>query len=166
MPSRVTAVVLVAVGLATVGVYVAAFTLDTTKDRPDTLDVEPVPGVAATACSRMRADLQALPPLGGQPTQQARLDRIAAEDRLVRTMITQIRAVGAPALAKDVPAEQWLGDWTTLADARTAFAAAGATGAFVLPTATDGKTVLPITDRMDRIGVPACSVPAPLTVAP
>ena len=46
MPSTRTALLLGVVAVATVGVYVTAFALDTTRDRPDTLDVGPVPGAA------------------------------------------------------------------------------------------------------------------------
>lgn len=162
MGSTRTAVLLVGVAVATVGVYVAMFSLDTTKDRPDTLDVAPVPGVAAAACSRLHTTLDPLPRLGPAAPLPARLDRLAVQDAAVRALVTQVRAVGAPALRKDVPAEQWLADWTTLADARKAYAAAGATGAFV-PPAADGH---PLTERMGAVGVSACTVPDALSAAP
>jgi len=159
---RRTVIVLVGVALATVGVYVAAFSLDTTRDRPDTLDVEPVKGAASAACARLRADLDALPPLApGAPTPQ-RLDRLAVQDAAVRTLVGDVRAVGEPALRRDVPAEQWLADWMSLADARRAYADGGAAGPFHPPVA-DGR---PLTDRMGRVGVPTCVVPLSLTIAP
>ena len=91
--------------------------------------------MAADACTRLRADLDALPPLAADAPSQARRDRVAAQDRAVRGLITRVRAVGVPALDADVPAEAWLGDWATLADARLAWAAAGATGPFTPPEA-------------------------------
>ncbi len=162
MPSTRTALLLGVVAVATVGVYVTAFALDTTKDRPDTLDVEPVRGAASTACARLRADLDALPPLAPGASQPERLERLAVQNRSVRDLVTSVRAVGESALRKDVPAEQWLSDWTALADARLAYAAAGATGPFA-PPVQDGR---PITDRMGMVGVATCAVPQALTVAP
>lgn len=157
-----TAVLLTVVAAATVGVYVAAFSLSTTKDRPDTLDVQPVKGVAATACTRLRSDLDALPRLPPGAPLQDRLDRLAVQDHAIQALVTKVRAVGEPALRKDVPAEQWLADWTTLADARRSYAEAGATGPFV-PPAADGH---PLSQRMSAVGLAACAVPDALTVAP
>jgi len=162
MPSTRTALLLGVVAVATVGVYVTAFALDTTRDRPDTLDVGPVPGAAASACARLRVSLDALPPLAPGSPQADRLARLAVQDRAVRDLVTSVRAVGEPALLKDVPSEQWLSDWTALADARLAYTAAGATGPFS-PPMQDGR---PVTDRMGMVGVSACSVPQALTVAP
>lgn len=162
MSPKLTTALLVLVGVATVGVYVSFFLLDTAKDRPDTLDVDPVRSVASTACTRLRADLDALPALPPTATTQERLDRLAVQDAAVRGLVQEVRAVGEPALRADVPAEQWLADWTTVADARRAYAEAGATGSFTAPSA-DGR---PLADRMGRVGVPACAVPVALTVAP
>ena len=157
-----TALLLVVVTVGTLGVYVGIFVIDTTKDRKDTLDVQPVKGVASKACTELRLDLDGLPPLPPDAAQQQRLDRIAAQDRAVRTLISTVRAVGERDLHKDVPSEQWLADWATLADARAAYAAAGATGPFTQPFA-DGH---PLTERMSAVGLPACVVPVSLTIAP
>jgi len=162
MGSTRTAVLLVGVAVATVGVYAAMFSLDTTKDRPDTLDVQPVKGVAAAACTRLHTTLDPLPRLAAAAPLQARLDRLAVQDAAVRALVTQVREVGEPALRKDVPAEQWLSDWTTLADVRRAYAAGGATGVFVSPSA-DGHA---LTERMGAVGISACKVPDALSAAP
>lgn len=162
MGSRRTTVVLLVAGLATAGVYVAGFAFDTTRDRPDTLDVQPTKDVATQACTRMRLELDALPPLPAGASQQERRDRLAVQDRAVRELVDSVRALGEPVLRKDVPADAWLADWTLLADARTAYAAAGAQGPFVLPS-PDGH---PVTQRMNAIGVAPCVVPVPLTRAP
>jgi hypothetical protein len=145
MASVRTAVLLGAVTVGTLAVYVGIFVIDTTKDRPDTLDVQPVKGVAAQACTTLRVDLDALPPLPADASPQQRQDRLAAQDRAVRTLVTTVQAVGEPALRKDVPAKEWLGDWTTIADARRAY---------------------PLTERMNAVGLPECVVPASLTTAP
>ena len=162
MGPRRTALLLVAVGAATIGVYVVAFTLDTTRDRPDTLDVQPVKGVAQAACARLRTELDALSPLPAGTTLAQRQDRLAVQDRAVRALVTEVRAVGEPAQRKDVPAQTWLADWLTLADARQAYGAAGADGEFVPPSA-DGH---PISERMSAVGIDTCVVPDALTVAP
>lgn len=162
MGSTRTALLLVGVAIATVGAYAAMFSLDTTKDRPDTFDVPPVPAVVEAACTRLHTALDPLPRLGPSAPLQARLDRLALQDSAVRALIAQVRTVGEPALRKDVPAEQWLADWATLADARKAYGAAGASGAFV-PPAADGH---PLTERMGAVGISACRVPDALSAAP
>ncbi len=163
MSGRRAAVVTVLALLAVVAVYVTAFVLDTTKDRPDTLDVEPVRSTAAAACTRLRTDLDALPPLATDAPAAARQERLAVQDRAITALVAQVRAVGRAALDADVPAEQWLGDWQALAAARQAYAAGGATGPFTPPLDDQGR---PVTDRMGRVGVDACVVPRSLTLAP
>lgn len=161
MPSVRTALLLTAVTIGTLGVYVGIFVIDTTRDNPATLDVSPVKGVAANACTQLRLELDALPPLPDDATAQQRRDRVAAQDAPVRTLISTVRALGPAALAKDVPAQEWLTDWATVADARQAWAAAGATGPFTAPAA-DGH---PLAQRMgDALG--DCVVPVQLTTAP
>ena len=162
MASRRTALLLVAAAVATVGVYVAMFSLSTTDDRPDTLDVGPVPAAASSACARLRADLDALPPLAGDAPAAVRAERLLAQDRAVRLLVEQVRAVGPQALAADEPAVQWLSDWEALAQAQRTHATSGAGGPFT-PPVQDGR---PISDRMGRVGVPACVVPRALVVAP
>lgn len=162
MGSRRNVILLGLVAVATVGVYAVGFALDTTRDRPDTLDVQPVKGAATDACVRLRTGLDALPPLPPEATAQQRQERVGVQDAAIRTLVADVRAVGEPALRKDVPAEQWLSDWESLADSRRAWAAAGGTGPYAVPV-QDGR---PISDRMGMIGLPACVVPASLTSAP
>ena len=161
MPSVRTALLLTAVAVGTLGVYVGIFVLDTTKDNPATLDVQPVKGVAEKACTELRLELDAMPPLPVDATAQQRRDRIAAQDRTVRTLISTVQGVGATALAEDETAAPWLADWATLADARAAYAAAGATGPFAAPV-VDGH---PIAERMSD-ALADCVVPVQLTTAP
>ena len=87
---------------------------------------------------------------------------MAEQGRLVERLVQQVRAVGPEALAADVPAEEWLGDWATLQSARQAWADAGATGSAPVPQA-DGR---PLSDRMGMVGLDACLVPVPLTTTP
>lgn len=162
MATRRTGLLLAGVAAATIGVYVLAFVLSTTSDRQDTLDVGPVPAAASRACAELRVDLDALPPLGAGAPLADRLTRLAVQEEQVRELVAQVRTVGEPALRADVPAEQWLGDWEALAQARRAYAEAGAAGPFTPPVA-DGR---PLPDRMGRVGLPACTVPPSLTTAP
>lgn len=162
MARRRTALLLVLVAAGTVAVYVTAFMLDTTRDDQATLDVEPVRGAAERACTMLRADLDALPPLPAGSSAADRLARLDVQDREIVTLISSVRSVGVEALRKDVPVDEWLADWTALADARRAYAAAGAVGPWS-PPVVDGRL---LTERMGRIGVPACVVPTSLTVAP
>ncbi|HEU0102123.1 MAG TPA: hypothetical protein VFR07_07345 [Mycobacteriales bacterium] len=162
MSSARNTVLLLAAAAGTVAVYVSIFFIDTTRDNRATLDNEPVKGVATKACTALRLELDALPPLPADATEQQRQDRIAAQDRAVRTLIGTVQAVGEPALRKDVPAAEWLADWATLADARQAYAAAGAAGPFSVPVA-EGR---PLSDRMGAVGLPGCLVPVSLTTAP
>lgn len=161
MPSARTKVLVIAAGVATVAVYASAFALSTTQDRPDHLDTPVVRDAASTACARLRTEVDALPPLPDGASARDRQARVGEQDRLVRRLVQQVRAVGPQALEADVPAQQWLGDWTRLTDARTAYVA-GADGPFSVPV-EDGE---PISTRMGRVGVPACVVPNSLLVAP
>ena len=159
MPRARTKVLLLGTGVFTIAVYVTAFALSTTKDRPDEFDSEALERATSSACASLRVDVDALPPLPAGAPEQARLGRLEEQDRLVRRFVAQVEAVGPAALDADVPGREWLGDWDRLADARQAYAAQGATGPFVVPMA-DGE---PITRRMARVGVPACVVPNGLT---
>lgn len=161
MASWKTAALLVAVSIGTVGVYVGIFVIDTTKDNPATLDNQPTKGVAARACTTLRLDLDGLPALPATASPQQRAARVATENQAVDRLVSTVRALGEATLRKDVPADQWLGDWTTLAAARTAYAAAGSVGPFT-PPIVDGH---PLTERMGN-ALPDCVVPVSLTVAP
>ncbi len=156
---RTTALALVVVGVLTVAVYVVSFLLLTTDDRPDQLDTEPVVDVASQACSDLRVDVDALAPLPASATAAQREARVREQDRLVTRFLDQVRAVGDEALDADEPSREWLADWELLAQARRAVLAGGT---FVEPV-LDG---IPVSDRMERIGVEACRVPQGLTTPP
>lgn len=162
MPSRVVKVLVVLTGFATVGAYASMLLLSTTQDRPDHLDVEPVKGVAAAACTELRTAVDALPPLAPTASAADRRVRVEEQGRLVGRLVEQVRAVGPEALARDVPVQEWLGDWATLGSVRQAWAEAGATGPVPVPVA-EGR---PLADRMGRVGVASCRVPTALTTAP
>ncbi len=162
MPSPLVRGLVVLAGVATVGSYVGMILISTTRDRVDHLDVEPVKSVAAAACTELRTAVDALPPLPPTAATAERQARVAEQGRLVDRLVEQVSAVGPEALAKDVPAQEWLGDWTTLQAARQSWADAGATGAVPVPVA-DGR---PLADRMGRVGVASCLVPTPLLTAP
>ena len=162
MPSLLVRGLVVLAGVATVGSYVGMVVLSTTRDRVDHLDVEPVKSVAAAACTELRTAVDALPPLPPTASAAERQARVAEQGRLVDRLVQQVRAVGPEALAEDVPAEEWLGDWAALQAARQSWADDGATGPLAVPVA-DGR---PLPDRMGRVGVAACLVPTPLTTAP
>lgn len=157
-----TKVLLLLVAAFTVGVYVWSFALSTTKDRPDELDTAPVKTAAATACDRLRSGLAALPALPAGAPAADRTARVEEQDRQIAQLVTAVRAVGRRDLDRDLPATAWLADWEALASARQAYGAAGASGPFTPPIA-DGK---PLPERMGRIGVPSCAVPAALLAPP
>ena len=162
MPSPVVRGLVVLVGLATVSAYVGMFVLSTTRNRPDHLDVEPVRSTAAAACTQLRVDVDALPPLPPTATPGQRQERVGDQLQLLDRLVAQVRAVGPEALAADEPALDWLEDWAALRRARQAWADAGATGPFTLPL-VDGR---PLPDRMASVGVEPCLVPTALTIAP
>ena len=162
MPSTLNKVLIVVAAVGTLGVYGGSVVLASTGDAQDTLDDRPVRDRASAACTALRLDVDAEPPLPPSATREARLARLAEQDRLIARLVADVRGLGQPALAEDVPAEQWLADWEQLAAARRAYAQAGAQGGFTVPV-ENGQ---PLTYRMDRIGVPACLVPTGLTIGP
>jgi len=162
VPATRTKALLVLVAAGTIAVYATAFALSTTNDRPDQIDTDAVVQVATDACIRLRLGVDSLPPPAPQAPLAARRDRVAEQSRLVARLVADVRAVGRPALDADVPTEQWLGDWTALAQAREAYVDGGAVGTFSVPV-QDGR---PISDRMDAIGVDACRVPDGLKASP
>ena len=84
-------------------------------DDPTAIDSKPVRRTVLAACTRLRADLAAVPAGLAVP------DRAEAENRAVEQLLAGVRALGHDALAHDDPVEQWLGDWETIvADRRQA----------------------------------------------
>ncbi|HVW34631.1 MAG TPA: hypothetical protein VHL53_19015, partial [Acidimicrobiia bacterium] len=82
-------------------------------DDPTAIDSRPVRYAVQTACTRLRADLAAIPP----STPPA--ERAEEENQAVDRLLTTVRAVG-PALDHDHPVPQWLDDWQRILDARKA----------------------------------------------
>jgi len=162
VPSTLNKVLVVLAAVGTLAVYGGSVVLTGIRDGQDTLDSRPVRDRASAACTALRLDVDAEQPLPSSAGRDARLARLAEQDRLVARLVADVRGLGPAALAEDVPAEQWLADWEQLAAARRAYGEAGAQGAFVVPV-EDGR---PITYRMDRVGVPACVVPTGLTIGP
>ena len=151
---------LVAVVAFTAAVYGGSLALSLTRDAPSTFDTDAVRGRAATACTALRTGIDALPPLAADAGPAQRSARLGEQERLVARLVADVRALGSEVLAADEPAEQWLRDWEALVAARRAQLSAG--GAFAVPQ-ENGR---PLTSRMSEVGVPACRVPTPLTVAP
>ena len=144
MPVIVAAGTLLLGGLWAIGPYVFAG-----HDDPSVIDSRPVHDTALAACTELRARLAGLP-AGGDPE---------AENRAVEAMVSRIRALGPAALAKDVPVEQWLGDWERLVAARRQAVAGGTP--FSVPR-IDGE---PINLRMFDLvksSLRVCDVPAQL----
>jgi len=160
VPSTVSKVLVVLAAVGTLAVYGGSVVLSTTGDRQDTFDTAPVRDRASAACTALRLEVDAQQPLPDGAAQDLRLARLTEQDALVSRLVADLRGLGPAVLAADPPAEQWLADWEQLAAARRAYAGTGARGTFTVPV-EDG---LPITDRMDRVGVPACVVPTGLTI--
>lgn len=162
MANARTKVLLLGAAAATVGVYVGAFLLFTTDDRPDQIDTAAVEQVATDACIRLRVAVDAAPPLAAGAPLDARQARVGEQEQLVARLVSDVQSVGPQALDEDVPAREWLADWQVLVQARRAFLDAGGAGGWALPV-LDGRVV---SERMDGIGVDACRVPDALKAAP
>lgn len=162
VPQKRFKLILLAVTLATAGVYAVAFVLSTTDDRVDQIDTQVVRAAATAACIDLRTAVDAQPALPAGATEKQRETRTQEQAVLVRQFSDQVRAAGDEALDADVPTRQYLADWEALAASRVAYARGGFAGTYAVPVA-NGE---PITMRMDRIGVSACAVPQGLTVAP
>jgi hypothetical protein len=160
-----TVLLLALVGVFLVVVYGGSVLLSTTRDRPDQFDGDTVPTAAARACRTLVGALATLPPLPGSATPMQRADRAVTQDAAVRRLVADVGTVGPDALRKDSPGEQWLADWTRLADGRDAAAAqlrAGRPATWAVPVEDEH----PISDRMGAVGVPECAVPRALTSLP
>ena len=148
--------------LATIGIYGGSVLLSTTRDRVDQIDTKAVESAATAACTTLRVELDALPPLPTTASDDERDARIRLQAAALERFTDRVERVGPRALDQDVPTRTWLGDWAGLLQARQDFAATGFTGAFAVPV-EDGQ---PITRRMDAIGVDACRVPQSLLDSP
>lgn len=157
-----TKLLLLVTGIGIIAVYAIAVLLSTTKDRVDQIDSKAVEDVAGPACVTLRTDLDALPALPAGASNGERSARVAEQAAVVDRFVTQVRTVGDAALDADSPTRTWLGDWRTLVQIRQDYALAGFQGTFAIPQ-DEG---LPITQRMNDIGVSSCQVPQSLETAP
>lgn len=144
--------------LGIAGTFVAGFYAYVTHDNIEFMD-DKVGAAAATACARLDAELSRLPAVQADTSKQAKVERLQREAQLMRQLTGEVRRVGQSALADDVPSEDWLRDWSSLADARVAYAAQLAAGTvdadFVEPRTSDGY---PISGRMKDTAPDACRV--------
>ena len=125
------------------------------RDDPTAIDSKPVRTTVASACTQLRADLAALPAGLGVP------DRAEAENRAAERLVARVRALGADALAHDVPVDQWLADWEQIVAARRQAAREGK------PFSTPVARGAPVNIRMFeliRSGLEQCDVPRQLLV--
>jgi hypothetical protein len=149
---RVTALVLVASGLVAslwvIGPYVFAG-----RDDPTAIDSRPVREAVDAGCTRLRADLDALPP-GLSPAERAE-----AQNRVVESFVGAVRALGPEAIEGDTPVEDWLADWDRIVAARRDSVRTGTP--FSMPVVDNA----PLQVRMFsliRSGLEHCDVPGTL----
>lgn len=158
--NRTRALLLVALAV-TIAVYVTAFLISTTRDRPDQIDTEALVDVVNAACIDLRTEVDAQPALPPGAGPKARRERVDEQGRVIAAFLDQVRTAGEPVLDADVPARAWLADWEALQTARETWAER-ATGAFTVPVVDERA----LDSRIESIGVDACVVPEALTVAP
>jgi hypothetical protein len=159
-----TAVLLSVAAAATLAVYVISTFVVTTRDRDTKLDEKGLRETAKTACRAMTGGLDDLPSLPDGATLAQRQERMAAQTALARQLVVTVERTPAATLDDDVPAREWLKDWTAFADARDAYAAGGLVGELRFAVPVDQGE--PITRRMSDIGLDSCVVPRDLLVAP
>jgi hypothetical protein len=125
------------------------------RDDPTAIDNTTVRSTVLAACTRLRADLAAVPAETPAPEQAE------AENRAVEQLVARVRTLGPDRLAKDVPVDQWLGDWEQIVAARRQAVRDGKR--FATPVAGGA----PVNVRMFalvRSGLGPCDVPAQLLV--
>ena len=102
-----------------------------------------------TACTDAQTTLAALPDRA--PTDGPRIvERMRAENRVLRTMIEHVRAVRPTGRTEAAALAEWAADWTAVVDARQSFTvrlAQDKRAQFLLPAGNGG--LKPITGRMD-----------------
>jgi Na+-transporting methylmalonyl-CoA/oxaloacetate decarboxylase gamma subunit len=123
---------LIIAAMWTIGPYVFA-----SRDIPSAIDSDTVRKRAEAACAEM----------------VERMDAGTTVDVAARSMVAQVRALGAEAIDNDKPTERWLNDWDDLLDAYEA--------GRPIPEMGDGVR---ITRRMDDLvkDLDHCEVPDPL----
>lgn len=125
-------------------------------DRLELLDSDIVSDRAQRACEQLRASLPTVTQdSSASPTPAS----VREETFHVRTLVSDVRSVGATALAKDLPAEDWLADWERLATLRDEYANElerdSPARRPTMPT-VDGYA---LAHRMGSVGVVGCNVP-------
>jgi hypothetical protein len=123
------------------------------RDDPTAIDNKVVRRTVEGSCTQLRTDLAAV------PRDLAAAERAEAENRAVEQFVGRIRALGPDTLAKDVPVEQWLGDWEHLVAVRRQAVAEGKRFA---PPFVDGTPVNVRMFALVRSGLRQCDVPAAL----
>jgi hypothetical protein len=151
---RVTILVIVLSGIVA-ALWVVGPMVFAGHDDPTAIDSRPVRRAVAAACTQLRADLATLP--GGLNQR----DRAEAENRAVERLVASVRALGHETLARDVPAEQWLGDWEQIVAARRRAVRDGTR--FAVPVA-GGAPVNVRMFELVRSGLGQCDVPRQLLV--
>jgi hypothetical protein len=123
------------------------------RDDPTAIDSKPVREAVDAGCTRLRADLDALP-AGLAPTERAE-----AQNRAVETFVGTVRMLGPEALEDDAPVVDWLADWDRIVSGRRDSVRAGTP--FSMPIVDNA----PLQVRMFaliRSGLEHCDVPEPL----
>lgn len=126
------------------------------RDDPTALDHKTVRKTVLQSCTQLRSDLAALPAGLATP------ERAETENRAVEQFLSRIRALGPDLLAKDIPVEQWLGDWEQIVAARRQAVREGTR--LALPV-VNGAPVNVRMFALVRSGLGQCDVP-PALLAP
>jgi hypothetical protein len=126
------------------------------RDDPTAIDHKVVHEAVESGCTQLRNDLAAVPKDLGVA------ERAEAENRAVEQFVGRIRALGPETLAKDIPVEQWLGDWEHLVATRRQ---AVRDGKRFAPPVIDGTPVNVRMFSLVRSGLRQCDVPAALLAA-
>jgi hypothetical protein len=149
---RITTLVLLLSGLVAALWVIGPFVF-AGRDDPTAIDSKPVREAVDAGCTRLRADLEALP-AGLAPAERAE-----AQNRAVETFVGRVRALGPEALDDDAPVGDWLADWDRIVAARRDSVRAGTP--FSMPVVDNA----PLQVRMFsliRAGLEHCDVPEAL----
>jgi len=151
---RITILVLLAMGVMG-SLWVVGPIVFAGRDDPTAIDSRAVRPTVASACTRLRSDLSAL------PAGMAPAERAEAENRAAEQLVAKVRGLGADTLAKDEPVDRWLGDWELIVATRRQ---AVRDGKRFAPPVTDGAPVNVRMYSLIRSGLEKCDVPAALLV--
>jgi hypothetical protein len=118
-----------------------------------------VAAAASAACQRLDTSLRARPPVGPKASNTVKAARLETEVLLITQLVEDVSRLGHKALADDIPSEDWLRDWQSLAMARATYAAqlkSGVRDATMREPQT--KDHYPISRRMKDAAPGACVV--------